>query len=864
MSELSGLTLYSALSEQVYRRSYRRDAADQPLIIPGDGGSDNLTADISISGWSLVVPTVLNIQNDGQSSLPSQFTISGNYIYDIATGFVAMVATDGNGNYVVTFRGTDAGDFKSSTLIAGALNYLTGGGTAPPPANEIDDNDLTQNFLMGSGLALNQSQAQDAIDLTKAVIALAGNANNVTVTGQSLGGGLAGIVSSVLGVKGYGFDSAPFYKQAFTSAAVEAVEDAVANDTILQAFLNGNSTETGSLVAQICSLITKNYVYSSSLSGAAPVLLNPPYFNDSNFQTALSIILHNAGVDVWIGLNETGDVSQQGLQNALALFTTSLSNEMLAAYQPYASNIASVATNFTQWQIAGQALDQTDAQGWAAFGLNLAGAQAFPGGQNSIALATYNMSNIDWSLHSPSLIALALETQATGYDFSTVTTGDAALQDALFNNQGIAGPEDNARQDPQYFDDVIVGGVTANNVPDSSYMPQYGPDMGVLYRALWKSFSQTSGSTSGLYGYFYNLYNNLLDTNAAAVGLSDDQLNVGTVHTGIVRLTLQVLRDALANTTTLDDVITNLAAEGISNWNFAGIDDDNLSDPTQVVVNLHDIKPQTGANSGQEVDSTTEVGAAWGVGDLDTVLWNALSTALGGDTNVTKLTGLTKVQVFGTPAATVPATLDIPAIQIPAVNGQGFGWKIAVVQVGTGEMDYVPDTLSVTHADGTTSQDSDTGTLIIGGDGDDDITGSTAQDFILLGNGNNTVNATWGDDIVVAGTGKTTIDVDGTAFEEGPSSTNNDTSYVLADPTGGTTTVNIGAELTGQFKVYTNQKSPIGQGGDWTEYVGTDSGETYTLWVQGSATQTLTDASLNLLLPTSASRPLAERLRAMR
>jgi hypothetical protein len=85
---------------------------------------------------------------------------------------------------------------------------------------------------------------------------------------------------------------------------------------------------------------------------------------------------------------------------------------MLAAYQPYASNIANVATNFTQWEITDQALSQSS-QGPTVALLNLFGAQSFPGADNQIKLATYNLSNIDWPLHSPSLIALALETQTT-------------------------------------------------------------------------------------------------------------------------------------------------------------------------------------------------------------------------------------------------------------------------------------------------------------------------------------------------------------------------------------------------------------------------------------------------------------------
>jgi hypothetical protein len=103
MTNLTGPALYSAFAEQVYRRSYVKGSADQPIIVGRDGAPGDLPSDLS--GWSLVAPSTLNIQNKGQSSLPSEFTVSGNYIYDIATGFVAMVAVNSSGQYVVTFRG---------------------------------------------------------------------------------------------------------------------------------------------------------------------------------------------------------------------------------------------------------------------------------------------------------------------------------------------------------------------------------------------------------------------------------------------------------------------------------------------------------------------------------------------------------------------------------------------------------------------------------------------------------------------------------------------------------------------------------------------------------------------------------------
>jgi hypothetical protein len=90
MTTLTGLALYSALSEQVYRRSYASvlpggtPTSDQPIFLAGDGSGQPS----DITGWSLVDPQKLNLN---QSEF-SWVELSGDYIYDTATGFVGRVA----------------------------------------------------------------------------------------------------------------------------------------------------------------------------------------------------------------------------------------------------------------------------------------------------------------------------------------------------------------------------------------------------------------------------------------------------------------------------------------------------------------------------------------------------------------------------------------------------------------------------------------------------------------------------------------------------------------------------------------------------------------------------------------------------
>lgn len=115
---LTGLALYSALSEQVYRRAYVEGKADQPLTLEGDG--NQLGGEPSIAGQELVDPKlVLNLNTNPLTAGRSR--IDKNYIYNTATGFVAMVTQGTGGRYNVTFRSTHAGNSSFWTLSTASL-----------------------------------------------------------------------------------------------------------------------------------------------------------------------------------------------------------------------------------------------------------------------------------------------------------------------------------------------------------------------------------------------------------------------------------------------------------------------------------------------------------------------------------------------------------------------------------------------------------------------------------------------------------------------------------------------------------------------------------------------------------------------
>lgn len=115
---LTDLALYSALSEQVYRRANVKDKADQPLTLQEDG--NQLGGEPSIAGQKLVAPELVLKLNTNPLTA-GRFQIDNNYIYNTATGFVAMVTLGADGRYNVTFRSTHAGDSSFWTLSTATL-----------------------------------------------------------------------------------------------------------------------------------------------------------------------------------------------------------------------------------------------------------------------------------------------------------------------------------------------------------------------------------------------------------------------------------------------------------------------------------------------------------------------------------------------------------------------------------------------------------------------------------------------------------------------------------------------------------------------------------------------------------------------
>ncbi|MEM7778441.1 MAG: hypothetical protein AAF732_22915 [Pseudomonadota bacterium] len=142
---------------------------------------------------------------DGLGEAGSQ--IGGATVLDVdlpagspAAGFYAVAYEQPTYGTIISYRGTD------------------------------DDPDYLKGWLIGAGLGSTWTQADEALDFYEAVTEQnywEGPAQNTIVIGHSLGGGLAGLVSSLTGTEGYGFDHMPFGIAAIGFAGTDDVDNPV-------------------------------------------------------------------------------------------------------------------------------------------------------------------------------------------------------------------------------------------------------------------------------------------------------------------------------------------------------------------------------------------------------------------------------------------------------------------------------------------------------------------------------------------------------------------------------------------------------------------------------------------------------------
>ncbi|MDQ7251718.1 putative Ig domain-containing protein, partial [Dongia sedimenti] len=213
----------AALAELIYAR----DPRDQGMTVADIrrlSGVQTL-ADDAISVGATLGGTLKFVPKSGNNN---------NNFYYADNGFVGAVYQSGSTYYVV-LRGSDAGANAGAAEIPWDLAT-----DAPYPSgpDRVDHADWFTDSILGNprigilngvDVYTTETQADDAIALTQAAIKAAtdagGSKNDVVVIGQSLGAGLAGLVSGFLDVKGYAFAAAPFDKYFHTLAQKTAAHE---------------------------------------------------------------------------------------------------------------------------------------------------------------------------------------------------------------------------------------------------------------------------------------------------------------------------------------------------------------------------------------------------------------------------------------------------------------------------------------------------------------------------------------------------------------------------------------------------------------------------------------------------------------
>jgi Ca2+-binding RTX toxin-like protein len=611
----------------------------------------NLDQAISLQDIRNKFHTQLSYADNVSASFPSapglhQYVSGENTFFYSDRGFVGAVVRDQTADkYIVVLRGTDA------TNDGDALDVAFGGLFGQPfpgdSSPDIDPKDWYANAWLGSGADYQINQADDAIALAQAAIAAAGSAEKVVVVGQSLGGGLAGLVSGVLDIKGYAIAPAPFDNsfKILASRVVAAQHDILPED---MQFV----TEPG---------------LGSAFEAKYPGL-------DADFLRAQVLDL--------------ADGYRLNLQANLEIHTQT-----------------------------GEALsDAEDGYRSIMEGLGAVHFAPVPDGTDQ----RYDLGEANpVGLHGPSGHALTILTEGSSQEFSRLMRDDDILRACLFDLNGVSGTIDHDRVDEDGSSSKVHGG---------------GANPTVMLRALWKSV----GEDHGLYDYFFKLFHEQLRTGAAAEGLQSGGEYDGqySIHSGLVKLLLGVLRDAVENTENLEAVKANL--EG-AKWNFGGGDQDGVPFSDKVVVHFSQIKSE---NAKQLED----------VGGTELLKYGEQ------DINFSILTGVQKAAATSDPSISGLAVAEymLGGDVSDIMFGGKLKWDIVVAQSGNSGTGI--DSVLVYEA-----QDASTATIdathkshvIFGGDNHDQITGSDASksDYILAGDGNDIVRGGVGNDILVGGDG---------------------------------------------------------------------------------------------------------------
>ncbi|GAB9109786.1 beta strand repeat-containing protein [Bradyrhizobium diazoefficiens] len=500
---LSDAALFAALCEEAYQRAPEDSPFQTSDIFP-----DYLPA--FTVPKSLIAPGLVTSSKD-----------TGMVYSSTGTGFAAMVLKNGD-SYIVVFRGTDIGNF---------------------PFN-LDSGDLSNDIHLGFGTL--DGQLADLKNLMNLLASQVGSAN-ITVAGQSLGGGLALLAGSMYGSKTYAYDPAPFGTTLWVNAAYQAALD-----------LNIG----GVIPESICKLF--------------------PAAQQAQLQQYLiQGKLTQQQINAFIG-------TEQAIYSG---FLANLANPNLTTAYRVDHEILSTSANWISWGISEGAVRFDSPAMYAPLGgvLPSTGPLVVHTLEAGLGDGTFDDS---MSLHHPALLALLIKEATLGgadpiqTPFGSLTQSDGVIRHALWDEgQLIAGPNDNSRDDPK-----TIGIPDQPPIKISSWIKGGDPQSGILYRALWLD--------DDFRAHFEEAFNRI-EHGAAGAGLKSTTFDPAdtSIHRALVELGLRVVRDSIQSSggdtgsDTTDSGNSDIAVAGRYVFDpLEGGNDTRQNGDSYAIVRLADIR----------------------------------------------------------------------------------------------------------------------------------------------------------------------------------------------------------------------------------------------------------------------------------
>ncbi|MEM9634461.1 MAG: hypothetical protein AAGA50_24240, partial [Pseudomonadota bacterium] len=595
MHDYQDQAITALLCEQVYRR----DTLDADITDEDIGKILSVSTPGSTSGFHETLTQTGKYEIDPQGYIYAIDTPDGS---GVDNGFVARVVKTGD-TYYITFRGSDlSNDFIDLSFDNAAVAVVSGGADSIAKKSEVDESafqssnpnldyaDWYWNGAQGVGTIDRNAQIFSALEVAQAVRdavqADGGNDSQIVVTGQSLGGGLAGVVGAVTGLETITYAAAPFKNQIAEIARLDAAQYIIdtSDSTIFTSAFNALDDHQKKVV--LYHLYENTIPTDAYLSSFCDTNQANPFIQQGLVFDSISPpdagLLAQIYIDKFNLFNSEYNSNSESNQTSLRVKGEVLSNDALGAV----------------FDIAGQYIKEDDDE------YNFGPKPGLVGDFKAVSVG----------LHSPTLHAIAaLTNESSDRNFAYLYESDEAFWDSMLVNTGIAGAQDYGRAD--------IDGV-------SSKLSETGPNVGILQRALMKTISvDASGKTitkdGNFYEYFYQVFGEKLRQGIAADGLKKATGDANgskelSLHAGLVEIGLQILRDGVQDFNGVDEFKEKIAGRlGITDDNkkhyFAGDFDD------AVIFNLSAIDTGRKGEHSEKFVETLSNGdvRAFGISDIE-------------------------------------------------------------------------------------------------------------------------------------------------------------------------------------------------------------------------------------------------------